>query len=148
MVITLSLTVPHFACQLAFILFSFFPPLFFHPAYTVRFLGVLFFLVPPCVIHHSWNQFYYPASPSNSYRANDKKEICIYSLRRQHPTFTNLFLRSHSRDFHSSRCFPLPAFKLFSPYSLILSVKLPLTVWIRVLLFATPTCCCVTHYLV
>lgn len=59
MVITLSLTVPHFACQLAFIYFFFLFSFPFSGMYCQLFLGYV--SDPPCIARRSWNQLYYVA---------------------------------------------------------------------------------------
>lgn len=59
--------------------------LFFLRHVLSGFLGYV--QVPPSIIHHSWNQLYYPASLFNSYRGKDRK-IWIYSLRQPHHTFS------------------------------------------------------------
>lgn len=83
---------------------------FLSPACTVRFLGVC--LSPS--LHHSLllEPIILSGQPFQFLQRKGPKEISIYSLCRQHHTFTNLFLRSHSRDFHSSLCsfFPSQSF--------------------------------------
>lgn len=110
MVITLSLTVLHFACQLAFILFGFFS--FLSSACTVRFLGE--HLSPS--LHHSplLEPIILSSLPFQFLQWEGQKEIQIYSLCYQHHTFTNLFLRSCSRDFHSLLCLLYPSQSLLS----------------------------------
>lgn len=78
---------------------------FLSSACTVRFLGVR--LSPSQ--HHSplLEPIILSGQPIQFLRSEGQRKVLIYSLRQQHHTFTILFLRSHSRDFHSSICFPL-----------------------------------------
>lgn len=86
---------------------------FLSSACTVRFLGE--HLSPS--LHHSplLEPIILSGQPFQFLQWEGQKEIQIYSLRQQHHTFTNLFLRSRSRDFHSLLC-------LFHPSQSLLSV--------------------------
>lgn len=96
MLITLSLTVPHSACQLAFILFSFFLSSCRHV--LSDFLGYV--KVPPCIVRCSWNQLYYPACiflHRNGKKGRQRKKKSISF------PFANSITRS--RDFPPLICF-------------------------------------------
>lgn len=117
---------------------------FLSPACTVKFLGVR--LSPS--LHHSplLEPIILSGQPFQFVQREGQKEIWIYSLCQQHHTFTNLFLRSRSRDFHSSLCFLFSNFSLrslsFFPWSF------PRQCEYRSCCLRHPTYCCVTHYLV